>query len=254
MKKKKHDDNGPVDHSPPPGGAGHRPGRRRLLTGGVLAGFSALSLPERWFRPVVESVLLPAHAQTSPAESSACQLPLTLADRVVTCDDPAPIEEFFLIDDSGDCPRLVTGSADNASFRIIRDPDAGNAPDNNISLGIRRDPDGLGSTTFNFCPAPDDTNFGQILGPLFATSGATWTLTHTRIESPGPPPSITAEQEFRGQFYFKKVLDSLTASNMSCVVAVVFIPRTSKGDFLDLCFATREKAVPSLRRISTSSF
>jgi len=193
MKNKKHDNNGPVDHSPPPGGAGHRPGRRRLLTGGVLAGFSALSLPERWFRPVVESVLLPAHAQTSPAESSACQLPLTLADRVVTCDDSALIEEFFLIDDSGDCPRLVTGSAGNASFRIIRDPDAADAPGNNISLEITRDPDGLGVTFFNFCPDPDDRNFGQTLGPLLATSGDTWTLTYTLIESPGPPPSIIAE-------------------------------------------------------------
>jgi len=39
-------------------------GRRRLLKAGGVVASSAL-LPEKWSRPVVDTVLLPAHAQTS---------------------------------------------------------------------------------------------------------------------------------------------------------------------------------------------
>lgn len=46
--------------------------RRRLLTGGVAAGLSMPLIPTSWNRPVVESVLLPAHAQTSGPSSGPC--------------------------------------------------------------------------------------------------------------------------------------------------------------------------------------
>lgn len=46
--------------------------QRRRIAGLIgwasLAGGSRLAAPASWFRPVVESVVLPAHAQTSPAE------------------------------------------------------------------------------------------------------------------------------------------------------------------------------------------
>jgi len=53
-----------------------------------------------------------------------------------------------------------------------------------------------------------------------------------------------------------RLVDSLTALNMSLVVAFafVFIPHTSKGDFPFSFLDIREKVAPSLRRISTSSF
>jgi hypothetical protein len=38
-----------------------------LLGGGALA---ALVLPERWTKPVVRSVIVPAHAQASPATTT----------------------------------------------------------------------------------------------------------------------------------------------------------------------------------------
>src|SRR5438132_5115055 len=45
-------------------------GRRDVLKGGVVVGgaavAAALSLPKKWTRPVVEAVVVPAHAQTSP--------------------------------------------------------------------------------------------------------------------------------------------------------------------------------------------
>lgn len=45
-------------------GEGRRKALKRLiLGGGVLA-----SMPDRWTKPVVESVLLPAHAQASPIQ------------------------------------------------------------------------------------------------------------------------------------------------------------------------------------------
>ena len=45
-------------------------GRREVLKGGVVVGgaavAAALSLPKKWTRPLVEAVIVPAHAQTSP--------------------------------------------------------------------------------------------------------------------------------------------------------------------------------------------
>lgn len=40
-------------------------GRRQLMTGGLALGATLPLLPSSWTRPVVQSVLLPAHAQTS---------------------------------------------------------------------------------------------------------------------------------------------------------------------------------------------
>ena len=48
---------------------------RRKLLKSIAAGSGAIvagkSLPESWSRPVVDSVMLPAHAQTSPTDPSA---------------------------------------------------------------------------------------------------------------------------------------------------------------------------------------
>jgi hypothetical protein len=48
---------------------------RRKLLKSIAAGSGAIvagkSLPESWSRPVVDSVMLPAHAQTSPVDPSA---------------------------------------------------------------------------------------------------------------------------------------------------------------------------------------
>jgi hypothetical protein len=46
------------------------PERRKVLKGGVVVGGaivgSALTLPKKWTRPVVEAVIVPAQAQISP--------------------------------------------------------------------------------------------------------------------------------------------------------------------------------------------
>lgn len=41
--------------------------RRRILTGGVAAGLTSIFIPAHWTRPIVQAVILPAHAQTSPS-------------------------------------------------------------------------------------------------------------------------------------------------------------------------------------------
>lgn len=48
--------------------------RRRLLAAITAAGATSAALPDRWNRPVVDAVLLPAHAQATPA---ACGLTCT---------------------------------------------------------------------------------------------------------------------------------------------------------------------------------
>jgi hypothetical protein len=51
--------------------------KRRKLLKSIAAGSSAIiagkSLPENWSRPVVDAVMLPAHAQTSPAPEPQCE-------------------------------------------------------------------------------------------------------------------------------------------------------------------------------------
>ena len=57
--------------------------RRKLLksiaagSGAVIAG---KSLPESWSKPVVDSVMLPAHAQTSPSPCTPCLVAATYCE------------------------------------------------------------------------------------------------------------------------------------------------------------------------------
>lgn len=60
-KKKK-----PFVHHPKQDVTARTPARRRALNTGLTAVATSLFLPGQWTRPVVHSVLLPAHAQTSP--------------------------------------------------------------------------------------------------------------------------------------------------------------------------------------------
>ena len=53
---------------------------RRKLLKSIAAGSGAIvagkSLPESWSRPVIDSVMLPAHAQTSPTQCGQCEAQL----------------------------------------------------------------------------------------------------------------------------------------------------------------------------------
>lgn len=67
MKNHSHRDRGPENSNQPDQAvdAGRRGALARMLAGGAAAGAAAASLPAAWTQPVVQSVLLPAHAQTS---------------------------------------------------------------------------------------------------------------------------------------------------------------------------------------------
>ena len=62
--------------------------RRRILQialgGGALA---ALGLPERWVRPIVKSVIVPAHAQASPGPTTTAAPTTTTAAPTATPSD-----------------------------------------------------------------------------------------------------------------------------------------------------------------------
>ena len=68
--------------------------RRKLLkslTLGSATAFAAKSLPETWTRPVLESAMLPAHAQTTSVPSpGSCEItgPLLIANTGVTSSGP----------------------------------------------------------------------------------------------------------------------------------------------------------------------
>lgn len=71
---------------------------RRKLLKSVAAGSGAIvagkSLPESWSRPVVDSVMLPAHAQTSPPSSLSCS-PSSVSTTAVSDDSQDDIYIIF---------------------------------------------------------------------------------------------------------------------------------------------------------------
>lgn len=94
--------------------------RRRVLksiaagSGAVIAG---KSLPETWTRPVINSVLLPAHATTTDDSGSAggavttpppCADSLVIPGNMVECGGSETVEYlYYYVDDTGACPQLV---------------------------------------------------------------------------------------------------------------------------------------------------
>lgn len=80
---------------------------RRSIVGTVVKGGGAVSLgsiPAVWSKPIVESVILPAHAQTT-----SCARLITLDQLSISCGD-STVDEIssFFIDESGPCPLLET--------------------------------------------------------------------------------------------------------------------------------------------------
>jgi hypothetical protein len=55
-------------------GADRRQVLKKILLGGGLAAGSAI-LPDKWAKPVVDVIIAPAHAQTSPLPTTAGPVP-----------------------------------------------------------------------------------------------------------------------------------------------------------------------------------
>ncbi|MCP3908768.1 MAG: hypothetical protein GY712_12215, partial [Oceanicoccus sp.] len=92
------------------------PDSRRKLLKSIAAGSGAVvagkTLPESWSKPVIDSVMLPAHAETTDGSGdlpiTTCP-PVTIPDSVVNCRD-ADINRaaYYVIDDvSNECPVAV---------------------------------------------------------------------------------------------------------------------------------------------------
>lgn len=87
--------------------------RRNLIKVLTLGGVSVTSnkIPLKWSRPIVESIVLPAHAQTSETEEDeSCSVPLSLPNISNSCTDLSNSVICFQVDDSGECPTVVAGS------------------------------------------------------------------------------------------------------------------------------------------------
>ena len=122
--------------------------RRKLLkslaagSGAIIAG---KSLPESWSKPIVKSVVLPAHAETSPAvaECPSVCADLTINGFTLTCGDTAiPLEYllYSLVDDACGCaelrgPVISSSNPSVASNQILidRQLDAGSGV---VSIGV----------------------------------------------------------------------------------------------------------------------
>lgn len=93
------------------------PGRRRLIMAIAAAG-AAVSLPARWTRPIVDAVLLPAHAQATGAASPAGPVKLTISGVSNSCATAVASDTFYLVDDIDQAPELVVGTATDPNQRI----------------------------------------------------------------------------------------------------------------------------------------
>jgi hypothetical protein len=115
---------------------------RRKLLKSIAAGSGAIvagkSLPESWNRPVVDSVILPAHAQTS------CTLPLLLSDIFSDC-SIHNVTITYHINDDGACPVLIQGDPPlGSTAEAFNLGSYGDGTDGAINL----DPSQPGGTTF----------------------------------------------------------------------------------------------------------
>ena len=118
---------------------------RRKLLKSIAAGSGAIvagkSLPENWKKPVVDSVLLPAHAQTSPVSGnfSANSEPLqtTLCINVVgnTASITGTIGNSITIPNVP-VPGSTSGSVSGTNYTITLSNVTGTAPNRSMTVGL----------------------------------------------------------------------------------------------------------------------
>ena len=101
---------------------------RRKLLKSIAAGSGAIvagkSLPESWSKPVVDSVMLPAHAQTSPAEPAPPTGPLAVASVTITETNDGPEDEIALVlDNAGNYQLIADPGSKPADTMVYFDAD-----------------------------------------------------------------------------------------------------------------------------------
>jgi len=91
-------------------------GIRRTVLASLGAGVLVTALPPRWKRPAVESVLLPAHAQTSgsPETCAAATVPALVLD-LTACDTNDSVLSLWRVsEDEAGCPALTELTFDDS--------------------------------------------------------------------------------------------------------------------------------------------
>jgi len=167
-----------------------RAARRRLLStliAGGTAGVAAHSLPAFWVKPLVDSVILPAHASTSAVEDCGPDIircePLSIPGIEFSCaNQPTASSTFYQVDDTScDCPILLSFSEQPpepdikivlVQNQVFGSPQAGR----NTVIGGQ----GLTHYITNCGSTPGDgINAGERSETFQALSGATWRATYT---------------------------------------------------------------------------
>ena len=112
---------------------------RRKILKSIAAGSGAIvagkSLPESWSRPVVDSVMLPAHAQTSPAPAGCDTLAIPATDQ--PCSGYVTLTRYWYVDDSGSCPTLVLTEVEPSSANRIEIAQSATSGPSTVLITVR---------------------------------------------------------------------------------------------------------------------
>ena len=154
---------------------------KRALLG--LAGGVVIS---KWTKPIVASVMLPAHAQSTINESADLPcLNLVLAGFAENCAGPLGDPnnffvlppEFFVINDEGSCPQIVRvaeGDFERAMLVIFRKSRSANSFSVTLEVGFSSFSYGIS------CANPNEFPFSldRVLS-ILSTSGVEYDASHT---------------------------------------------------------------------------
>jgi len=143
--------------------------RRKLLTALAAAPFAS-KLPDAWSRPVVASVMLPAHAAGSPARCASANL--TLVDLV----GGGGFQTVYVV---GSAYGLMNGSAYSAQFIYPggnRTVQLGSVAPNIYAATLNP---GATVPDANFCDSPFTVNFFPAGSPGNVVCGDTLTICST---------------------------------------------------------------------------
>lgn len=165
-----------------------------LMNTGVAVGMvtGMIPLPERWIKPVVDVVLVPAHSQISPPCPS-----IILDDIRIDCSISLGQEHIIVqIDDisEANCPiLLVNANNDGYSLNILKYSYIESYEDRGKLIGVDFN-SGLDSLTHveQYCrPELNDPDSSFPFTYWFeALSGESWRLTATIIKGSSPSPYI----------------------------------------------------------------
>lgn len=149
--------------------------RRRLLTG------AAVLAPAAWATPVVDTVIMPAHAQTSdPCADELGFEPFSISVECTESDEPDTRNVSFGIDDFGDCPRWVTGADVGDDFDTTARAHAQFRPDQDELEWVIFVNGSNERNNFNFCgDEPKDGNGTFTMAS--ATGNQQWEVSYSYV-------------------------------------------------------------------------